>query len=352
MADLKKGARITGTQRDKLASDLKKKYEKGASIRALAESTGRSYGFVHRVLSESGWRCGDAAAPPGPRRRSRTGTAVARTETGDLTGSAPAAVRGNRGRSVGRPRVTPPGRYEAAPRRLSSRETPQACLSYVNESMTHGSSTIADPTVGDSGTIRVRPLGRVKRCNHGVHVRGRGAPMDRPWGLMRAAARGGRAAVGPPGTSAGSGGSRSPYRRWLLAFLLLTVVGSGDRRGDPGAGRSGRQHDRGGRAGVGRRGDGRRAGRRDRGAGGPRGGQRAGVAVVLRPHRRGPDRSTCARPCTRTCSGCRWRSSPAPAPGALVSRLNNDVIGAQSAITSTLASVVTNVIQLDARRWP
>ena len=54
VADLKKGSRITGTARDKLASDLKKKYEKGASIRALAESTGRSYGFVHRVLSESG----------------------------------------------------------------------------------------------------------------------------------------------------------------------------------------------------------------------------------------------------------------------------------------------------------
>jgi Helix-turn-helix domain len=54
VADLKKGARITGTQRDKLATDLKKKYEKGASIRALAEQTGRSYGFVHRVLSETG----------------------------------------------------------------------------------------------------------------------------------------------------------------------------------------------------------------------------------------------------------------------------------------------------------
>lgn len=53
MADLKKGARITGTQRDKLATDLKKKYEKGASIRALAEQTGRSYGFVHRMLSEA-----------------------------------------------------------------------------------------------------------------------------------------------------------------------------------------------------------------------------------------------------------------------------------------------------------
>lgn len=54
VADLKKGARITGNMRDKLAADLKKKYEKGLSIRALAESTGRSYGFVHRVLSESG----------------------------------------------------------------------------------------------------------------------------------------------------------------------------------------------------------------------------------------------------------------------------------------------------------
>ncbi|MCC5697113.1 hypothetical protein LH612_28545 [Klebsiella pneumoniae] len=54
VAELKKGARITGSARDKLASDLRKKYEKGASIRALAEATGRSYGFVHRVLSESG----------------------------------------------------------------------------------------------------------------------------------------------------------------------------------------------------------------------------------------------------------------------------------------------------------
>lgn len=54
MAELKKGARITGSHRSKLASDLKKKYEKGASIRGLAASTGRSYGFVHRVLCESG----------------------------------------------------------------------------------------------------------------------------------------------------------------------------------------------------------------------------------------------------------------------------------------------------------
>lgn len=54
MAVHKKGARITGTERTKLASDLRKQYDKGRSIRELADSSGRSYGFVHRVLSESG----------------------------------------------------------------------------------------------------------------------------------------------------------------------------------------------------------------------------------------------------------------------------------------------------------
>ncbi len=51
---LKKGARITGQERSKLAGELRKQYDKGRSIRELAETHGRSYGFVHRVLSESG----------------------------------------------------------------------------------------------------------------------------------------------------------------------------------------------------------------------------------------------------------------------------------------------------------
>jgi hypothetical protein len=50
---LSKGTRITGTARTKLANDLKKRYEKGQSIRDLAESTGRSYGFVHRLLVDA-----------------------------------------------------------------------------------------------------------------------------------------------------------------------------------------------------------------------------------------------------------------------------------------------------------
>jgi hypothetical protein len=51
---LKKGTRVTGADRVKLAADLKKRYDSGESIRALAATTGRSYGFVHRILTENG----------------------------------------------------------------------------------------------------------------------------------------------------------------------------------------------------------------------------------------------------------------------------------------------------------
>src|SRR6059058_6022138 len=54
VAELKKGSRVTGSERDRLAGDLRRKYDQGESIRALAAATGRSYGFVHRILSESG----------------------------------------------------------------------------------------------------------------------------------------------------------------------------------------------------------------------------------------------------------------------------------------------------------
>ncbi len=51
---LKKGTRVTGADRTRLATDLKQRYDSGESIRSLAASTGRSYGFVHRILSETG----------------------------------------------------------------------------------------------------------------------------------------------------------------------------------------------------------------------------------------------------------------------------------------------------------
>ena len=51
---LKKGTRVTGQDRERMAADLRDRYDAGESIRALATATGRSYGFIHRILTEQG----------------------------------------------------------------------------------------------------------------------------------------------------------------------------------------------------------------------------------------------------------------------------------------------------------
>lgn len=47
---LRKGARITGAERDSVSAGIREQYLAGASIRTLAGDLGRSYGFVHRIL--------------------------------------------------------------------------------------------------------------------------------------------------------------------------------------------------------------------------------------------------------------------------------------------------------------
>ncbi|OAT66627.1 transcriptional regulator [Mycobacteroides immunogenum] len=54
--------------RDEERAELKAGYEKGASIRTLAADTGRSYGYVHRALVESGVTLRGRG---GPNRRAR-----------------------------------------------------------------------------------------------------------------------------------------------------------------------------------------------------------------------------------------------------------------------------------------
>jgi hypothetical protein len=51
---LARGSRITGTKRAELATELGQRYSAGESIRAIAEDTGRSFGFVHGLVKESG----------------------------------------------------------------------------------------------------------------------------------------------------------------------------------------------------------------------------------------------------------------------------------------------------------
>lgn len=48
-----KGTRVSGPARDALAREVTQKYTNGASIRDLVAETGRSYGFIHRLLVES-----------------------------------------------------------------------------------------------------------------------------------------------------------------------------------------------------------------------------------------------------------------------------------------------------------
>ncbi|WP_425547807.1 helix-turn-helix domain-containing protein [Actinocorallia longicatena] len=48
------GLRVLGESRDALAAVLLEDYAKGASIRDLSEKSGRSYGFIHKILLEYG----------------------------------------------------------------------------------------------------------------------------------------------------------------------------------------------------------------------------------------------------------------------------------------------------------
>ena len=51
---LTKGRQITGPERNKIGKRLRERYAQGASIRELMTETGRSYGWIHRLLRESG----------------------------------------------------------------------------------------------------------------------------------------------------------------------------------------------------------------------------------------------------------------------------------------------------------
>lgn len=46
--------RIVGDERESLAQEYAQRYQAGDSIRSIAQASGRSYGFVHRVLNENG----------------------------------------------------------------------------------------------------------------------------------------------------------------------------------------------------------------------------------------------------------------------------------------------------------
>ncbi len=60
------GRRIVGQERVTWIKDGLRRYAAGESIREIARDTGRSYGFVHRILMEGG---AQLRGRGGPRRR-------------------------------------------------------------------------------------------------------------------------------------------------------------------------------------------------------------------------------------------------------------------------------------------
>ena len=54
MITMTKYARLTGDDREQFTAQLKADYERGASLRDLADQTGGSYALVRRLLLEHG----------------------------------------------------------------------------------------------------------------------------------------------------------------------------------------------------------------------------------------------------------------------------------------------------------
>ena len=167
-----------------------------------------------------------------------------------------------------------------------------------------------------------------------------GAGAAAAWRHLRSDRSVGQQPHRPAARCAGCSGSPGPHRPLISGFLAVTVVDAAHGRGHPAAGEADR--------------------RRRHPQGRPRAGRLAGA-------RHGRRRGLSAR-CSASSSG--WLSSrigeglifdlrtrvfghvqrqslaffTRTQTGALVSRLNNDVIGAQRAFTSTLSSTVANTI--------
>lgn len=80
-----KGARLTGASRERLAAELRAQYEQGnVSIRDIAAETGRSYGFVHRLLTESGVKLRGRGGATRRRKRHAPGHATEAPSTAQV----------------------------------------------------------------------------------------------------------------------------------------------------------------------------------------------------------------------------------------------------------------------------
>ena len=87
---LVRGSRITGGERAELAAQLGQRYAAGESLRSIAEDTGRSFGFVHGLVKESGVDLRSrGGATRGPAARGVAPAVAARDSSGPTVGPDP-----------------------------------------------------------------------------------------------------------------------------------------------------------------------------------------------------------------------------------------------------------------------
>jgi hypothetical protein len=120
---LAKGSRISGSQRTTLATQYAKRYAGGESIRKIADDAGRSYGFVHNVLKESGVSLrGRGGATRGTAKKATSAGAAKKSSTkkasaATKTASAPAT------RSAAQSTTTKKTAAKAAPAKTAAKTT-------------------------------------------------------------------------------------------------------------------------------------------------------------------------------------------------------------------------------------
>jgi hypothetical protein len=105
--------RIAGEQRERLVAQLRAAYEAGQSVRPPAAETGRSYGWVYRLLTDSGVTFRGRGGAHGRRRQGHP-VAAGRYDgaAGQRDGSSPSAAPST---SDGRPDVAVVSRATARP---------------------------------------------------------------------------------------------------------------------------------------------------------------------------------------------------------------------------------------------
>jgi hypothetical protein len=143
---LAKGSRISGAQRTTLASQYAKRYASGESIRKIADDAGRSYGFVHNVLKESGVSLrGRGGATRGTAKKTAAANA-AKKASSKKTSPAKTAAKAPAKKTAAKKTATKKAAAKAAPAKTAAKKTAKTAAAKTTAKKTTAKKTPAKTT--------------------------------------------------------------------------------------------------------------------------------------------------------------------------------------------------------------